>query len=170
MKKTFLFAMLIMAGICSSAKAQGPKPPHEILVDKIVKALRKENAKQFASSCVPTQINFNELSNAGYSSRPDIAKGLQTKASRDTLIKKEKESFDHLVEDGKKDGIVWQKIKIKWVGIESKPIDKKINRLSIPFTILSNGKEYRIVLESCSQLIKKPEIILPGEFRYDGIQ
>lgn len=167
--KILLFA--VACGLASSSFAQSLKPPHEILIEKVVKALKKENSKSFATSCIPNQMNFNELCVAGYSSRPDIVKGLQSKAARDSLVKQERESFDRLIQEAKKEGLTWKSIKLKWVGIEVKSTDKKLTRLSIPFDVTTNGKDnYRIILDFCTQLTKKPDVILPGEFRWEGKQ
>lgn len=161
-----LVVIIILSPVISFGQNQ-PKQPHEVLIEKVVKALKRENARSFITGCIPTQLNFNELSIATYPSRPELAKGLQSKAARDSLIKKEKESFEKLIQDGKKDNIVWSKIKLKWTGIESKPTNK-VNQLNLPFDVICGKKEYRIVLEYCTQLAKKPEIILPGELRWEG--
>jgi hypothetical protein len=169
MKPVPVLIISVVFCLCTSLQ-NVKKQPHEVLVEKIVKALKKENSRLFATSCIPTQQNFNILSQAVYASRPELVKGLQTKPARDSLIKKERESFDRLIQEGKRDKIIWSRIKLKRTGISITAVEKKVNRLNIPFDIESEGKEYGIVLEFCTQLIRKPEIINPGEFRWEGIK
>lgn len=137
------------------------------IVGKVIYALQKQDTALFIKECLPKQKDFDRLFNATYSSNKEILASMNLVDARNLLAKKLKESFNNLIETGKKENIVWETIELTWSG-HSSLLDGKIYQLSIPFQFKNNDVEYRIIIDFCTQLADDKQVILLGEFKWEG--
>lgn len=162
-----LFTVVRLANCCIAQTFVDAKQPHELLVDKIVVALQKEDAEIFGSTCMPSQKQYEQFIKLAYKDNVETLKMLNNPAARDTLIVNNKRSFKNLIEAGKKDSIIWKDIKLTWVG-QSGSLQGDIFQLMIPFHFTCNEKEYRVEIQYCTQHPDDQRIIFLGEFKLIG--
>lgn len=169
MKAISILGLLITLFIFSAFSTTIYKQEHELLLEKVISALKKEDFKLFLSTCVPDQQAFDELLKAEYSLSPRLMETKDTKAVRDSIISKLKLSFERLLEEGKKNNLEWGKIELVRTGIKSTSMGK-VYQLELPFEISCLGKVYHLAVSSSTQLISNPSVILPGELKWLGIE
>lgn len=63
------------------------------------------------------------------------------------------------------EGVDWSSIEMTWSGYSSS-YQGEVFQTSIPFQFLSDGIEYRVILDYCTQLSTRKDVFLPGEFHF----
>lgn len=160
-----LFDGKILLGPSSSMRIEGYEV-QDVIAHHIIVALKNQDAAHYVDNVLASPEDFESLLRAtfesgGGSANIDADEAYEQTKSRLIL------DFDRLVAKGIDEGIVWSGIEKTWSGL-SATLQGEVYQSSIPFQFLYNGREYRVVLDYCTQLRTRRSVFLPGEFRWEG--
>lgn len=140
----------------------------DVIAYHIIEALKKQDAGYYLENVLASKNDFPVLFKAAMglgSGSEDF--GIDIDEAYEQIRTRLSSDFNNLVSIGIAEGVDWSSIEKTWSGYSSS-YQGEVYQTSIPFQFLSDGIEYRVILDYCTQLSTRKDVFLPGEFRWEG--